>query len=268
MILSETLKLLCSITILSFDNTLSASDDGGRARRVLRDVSDGHLRSVVPALLYTLAAPCQTIGAYKLDALSFIILSQLKLILTPVFSFFLLGQTLRPTQWACLLVTACGMVQVQPVPASSTPDHRGEDDHRHAIAGLLAMLVAGTCVALAGVWMESTLKAPSRFWARNAQLAGYSCVCAGVGLLVRPAGTADGVVEAPRDSSFFRGYHGLVWLLVILQAVGGFITAWCVRVGGALAKNNAQVLGFMFASAGPLVLSSQTVAIRVSSIGF
>ncbi|KAF4921868.1 UDP-galactose transporter [Colletotrichum viniferum] len=130
------------------------------------------------------------------------------------------------------------------------------------------MLMSGTCVALAGILMESILKGPTKFIVRNAQLAAYACLCAGLSLLARFATTITSA-GGNEIASFFKGYHILVWAFVFLQAAGGFMVAWSVRVSSTVAKNYAQAVGFMIASIGPSLLSPHTVSLKnLTGVGF
>ncbi|KAK1848672.1 UDP-galactose transporter [Colletotrichum chrysophilum] len=193
--------------------------------------------------------------------MSFVVLSQLKLILTPIFSVVVLRQSLTMLQWLCLFTIAAGVVLVQTTSSSSaTFDLKYVQDTR---LGAVSMLISGTCVALAGILMESILKGSTKFIVRNAQLAAYACLCAGLSLLTRFATTITSPV-GNENASFFKGYHVLVWAFVFLQAAGGFIVAWSVRVSSTVAKNYAQAVGFMIACIGPSFLSPHTVSLRVS----
>ncbi|KAF4840864.1 UDP-galactose transporter [Colletotrichum siamense] len=198
--------------------------------------------------------------------MSFVVLSQLKLILTPMFSVVVLRQSLTMLQWLCLFTIAAGVVLVQTTASpTATFDLKYGQDIR---LGAVSMLISGTCVALAGILMESILKGPTKFIVRNAQLAAYSCLCAGLSLLTRFATTITSPVGS-EIASFFKGYHVLVWAFVFLQAAGGFIVAWSVRVSSTVAKNYAQALGFMIASIGPSLLSPHTVSLtNLTGVGF
>lgn len=101
------------------NNNISTNTEGSAAaaaahpHNFLGHILAGHDNSAVPALLYTLAAASQSLGAHNLDILPYLMLSQVKLILTPVFSRAFLKQTLQPHQWLCLAVLTAGMTLVQ-----------------------------------------------------------------------------------------------------------------------------------------------------------
>lgn len=259
-IVSETLKLIVCIVVLCF-NEARQGVRTNRIQLVTGNLRDGHLKAAAPAVLYTVAAVLQSSGARNLDGRSFVVLSQLKLILTPVFSVVILRQSLTTLQWLCLCSIAGGIILVQSTASSVTTSNSkyGQD----ARLGAVSMLISGTCVALAGIRMESIIKVSNKFIARNAQLAAYACLCGGLSLSAR-------LITSSTNSlnhailAFFDGYHVLVWVFVFLQAAGGFIVAWSVRASSTIAKNYAQAVGFVIASVGPSLLSLHAVPFRVS----
>ncbi|KAH8601217.1 nucleotide-sugar transporter-domain-containing protein [Bisporella sp. PMI_857] len=247
-VLSEAFKLAISSIWVGVELLLATTPSSSPS--FLSIVRNGHHKATVPAILYTLAMTCQTVGAYNLDLLPYLMLSQLKIIITPIFSALLMKQKFGPDQWLCLAMITTGTVLVQigsvsprAVSLATSPNSP------NAILGVLAMLIAGCCVAFAGVYMEMILKSSSTVMVRNAQLGLYSFF---VALSLHWGRHSD-------FKTFFHGYHALVWLLVILQTIGGFLVALCVRFTSAVAKNYAQGLGFLIASIVPVLDSSQTV---------
>ncbi|KAI0142142.1 UDP-galactose transporter [Pestalotiopsis sp. NC0098] len=251
LVLSEALKLLVSFIGFSwFESDMESSAD------FMSSVQDGHTNAALPAVLYTLSTAGQAVGAYHLDVIPYLMLSQFKLILTPVFSRGLAKQTLRLHQWVSLMLMTIGMIFVQVNSTSSFALGVGKDKvDKNIYAGISAMLAAGCCNAFASVYMEVILKASEHgFIVRNAQLAFYSCLCAIGGFLWQ----SDFEV-----ASFFRGYTILVWISVILQAMGGFLVSWVVCASNTMAKNYAQSLGFLAASIIPLISSPQLLTPRL-----
>jgi Nucleotide-sugar transporter. len=80
---------------------------------------------------------------------------------------------------------------------------------------------------------------------RNAQLAWYSSLSAIFGFISK---------SKPGAISFFHGYDHLVWSFALLQAIGGFLVAWCVSLTSTVTKNYAQAVGFLLASTVPFLL--------------
>ncbi|KAK1659577.1 UDP-galactose transporter [Colletotrichum godetiae] len=254
--LSEALKLLISLGGAAWAFNNNTEDRAATTSGFLDYVRSGHDNAAIPAFLYTLSATSQSFGAYHLSILPYLMLSQVKLILTPIFSKALLTQTLHPHQWLCLVIMAAGivLVQVGSLP-SSFSDVAGGDAGKDRAFGIVTMLVAGCCSAFAGVYMEAVLKSSERsFMVRNAQLAAYGCLCALGGFLWQSDFSTKG---------FFRGYTMLVWDFVLLQAMGGFLVSWAVRVSSTIAKNYAQSLGFLSASTIPLLSSPRALSFEL-----
>ncbi|OHX01039.1 UDP-galactose transporter, partial [Colletotrichum incanum] len=216
----------------------------------LLPLQQGHHLAVIPAILYTVAAVSQAIGAYNLSLLPYLMLSQVKFILTPIFGILFLKQILDPLQWGCLILMTVGVVLVQVGCDTNSLKPNISAPGQNFALGIFFMVVAGTCVAFSGVYTEACLKVNSNFLAYNAQLAGHSCVLSLLGLMLwSETGFKD----------FFKGYNTFVWVLIVLQAIGGFIVSWCVRITSTVAKNYAQGLGFLTASAISLLSVSSEV---------
>ncbi|KAI3538122.1 UDP-galactose transporter [Colletotrichum filicis] len=227
-VLSEALKLFISLggAAWAYNNT---EDRSAVASGFLDYVRSGHDNAAIPAFLYTLSATSQSFGAYHLSILPYLMLSQVKLILTPIFSKTLLKQTLHPHQWLCLVIMAAGIVMAKIGPSELSP-----------------------CW-----WLVAVLKSSERsFMVRNAQLAAYGCLCALGGFLWQSDFSTKG---------FFLGYTTLVWYFVLLQAMGGFLVSWAVRVSSTIAKNYAQSLGFLSASTIPLLSSPHALSFELYS---
>ncbi|KZL64490.1 nucleotide-sugar transporter [Colletotrichum tofieldiae] len=221
----------------------------------LLSLQKGHHLALIPAILYTVAAVSQATGAHNLSLLPYLMLSQVKLILTPIFGIFFLKQILNPLQWGSLILMTVGVVLVQVGSDTNSLKPSVSVQGQNIALGTFSMVVAGTCVASSGVYTESCLKASSNFLAYNAQLAGYSCGLALLGLILR---SETGLKD------FFKGYNTFVWVLIVLQAIGGLIVSWCVRITSTVAKNYAQGLGFLAAS----VISLLSVSSRVEHLFF
>jgi hypothetical protein len=148
-------------------------------------------------------------------------------------------------QWTCLLSMTLGMILVQGGTASTTGTPiKGQN----TVHGAAAMVIAAGCVAFSGVFMEMMLKTSPHHLTHNANLAAYSSIFALAGYFWR---------SGLQVEKFFQGYHALVWLFVLMNAGGGFLVAWCIRITSTVGKNYAQGLGFVLASTIPLLVQSR-----------
>jgi UDP-sugar transporter A1/2/3 len=232
-----------------------ASPSAGLQRSIWNTLASGHKDAILPAVLYTFATYLQSIGAYHLDLLRYLMLSQAKVI-TPVLGVILLNQRFTRAQWLCFILASLGVILVQSAPTKNmTLAPSAFTRPRTPMLGAGCMLVSGFCVAPAGVLMEKMLQTSKMFMVRNAQLAWYSFVSATLFYLCRSRSG-----RSPVD--VFHGFSLLVWSFTLLQATGGLIVAWCVALTSTVVKNHAQVVGFMLASMEPLV-SQRHINIQV-----
>ncbi|KAE8155593.1 nucleotide-sugar transporter-domain-containing protein [Aspergillus tamarii] len=244
------MKLTVSVFLVAKGNVIgpdvSPTSSGPRSSR-WDILTTGHRDAAVPAFLYTFATFLQSVGAQNLDIVPYLILSQAKVTITPVFGTLFLKQRFTRRHWVCFIMIAVGVIIVQMSPTNAQNTRSTASTAPQArMLGVAAMLLSGVCVAFAGVRVESMLRTGKQtFMSRNAQLAWYSWFSAGSVYIWRSkTGSGD----------FFGGYNLLVWVFTLLQAAGGFIVAWCVALTSTVTKNHAQVVGFLLASTISLVL--------------
>ncbi|KAJ3047701.1 hypothetical protein HK102_012858, partial [Quaeritorhiza haematococci] len=205
-------------------------------------------KMLVPAVLYFIQNNLQYVAVTKLDAATFQVTYQMKILTTAVFSVWMLGKTLGRMKWVALCLLTGGIALVQlPSPSSSTDAVKsaegvlknGTASSSHSAAasiaasgghadwdklmGLLAVTVACILSGLAGVWFEKVLKgSKASLWLRNVQLSFFSVVPGLIfGVLIM-----DG--ETVRTQGFFHGYNFWAWAAIMCQAVGGLIVALVV----------------------------------------
>ncbi|KAI5817391.1 nucleotide-sugar transporter-domain-containing protein [Pyronema omphalodes] len=246
-LLNEILKLLLCLGVAlrdrrKVDATFSTS---------LRNLYSELIRSdswklAIPACLYTLQNRLQYVAVSNLDAATFQVTYQLKILTTALFSVTMLGRRLSALKWISLLTLTAGVAIVQ-LPAGSGHQKRSggfdggsEVDGMDRNKGLLAVIVACMLSGLAGVYFEKVLKGSSTtLWIRNIQLSFWSIIPAlFVGVL-----WMDGTEIAERG--FFVGYNGVVWMAICFQAFGGIIVALCVNYADNIAKNFATSISII-----------------------
>ncbi|KAI1322730.1 UDP-galactose transporter [Xylariaceae sp. FL0255] len=122
-----------------------------------------------------------------------------------------------------------------------------EDDLRAAPVmnysiGIMAALAVATLSSFTGVFFEKILKQSGNsasIWIRNIQLSFYSLFPA---LLI-------GVVfkdgEEIAKHGFFDGYNWVVWVLIVLQAIGGILVSLCINYADNIAKNFATSISII-----------------------
>jgi UDP-sugar transporter A1/2/3 len=215
----------------------------------------------IPASLDVLSNSLLYIALSNLRAASFQVTFQLKVLTTAVFGLMLLRRSIPARKWGLLVLLVVGVALVQ-IPNAS-PEQMLQDEanhhfprsleewkavkqgsalhkrsatyegieedlltadpHLNPTIGLLATVGAALASGLASIFFEKVLKDSSghiSLWVRNVQLAVYSVFPAFfIGVVFR-----DG--EKIAEEGFFQGYNWAVWATIVIQALGGIVSAF------------------------------------------
>ncbi|XP_076227391.1 UDP-galactose transporter [Nomia melanderi] len=195
------------------------------------------IKVCVPSLLYIIQNNLLYVSASNLDAATYQVTYQLKILTTAFFAVVILRRSLRNTQWGALILLVIGVVLVQLAQSSKTTLPSGiEQNH---ILGFSAALSACFLSGLAGIYFEKILKdSDISVWMRNVQLS----------LLSLPFGLITCFIndsEMIRKQGFFFGYDLFVCYLVVLQAGGGLIVAMVVKYADNILKGFATSLAII-----------------------
>ena len=219
----------------------------------LFSVKSGFPKLLIPAVLYTLQNNLQFVAASNLDAATFQVTYQCKILTTAVFAVLMLGQKLSMQKWGSLLILTAGVACVQ-IPSGSTPTtsaHGGS----YAV-GIMAVGIACGLSGLAGVYFEKVLKtgAATSIWVRNIQL---SVGCLGIALM----GTFVWDGQAISTTGFFQGYNPVVVATVCMQALGGLIVAMVIKYADNILKGFATSLSVILSTVASVFLFDFVVTI-------
>lgn len=119
--LNEVIKLAISLTLALYDiathpktSSFESPTAAGLFGELGRAVFTGDSwKLAIPAVLYTLQNSLQYVGVSNLDAATFQVTYQLKIMTTAVFSVALLGRSLGGRKWASLVLLMVGVAVVQ-----------------------------------------------------------------------------------------------------------------------------------------------------------
>ncbi|KAH8913115.1 nucleotide-sugar transporter [Coniochaeta sp. PMI_546] len=255
----EITKLLVSLGLEthSLRQSYRSSKPSERALLLYRSVlTPDSWKLVVPAALYTLQSTLVYVAISNLDAVTFQVTYQLKILTTVLFSVILRGKNVSLRQWLALILLTCGVTLLQvssSAGSSSSPGPTWRDrlaafseaptmPTSNTSKGLLAVLAASLTSGLTCVYFEKLVKdslTSVSIWTRNVQLSLFSLFPAlFIGVLWQ-----DGAVIW-RDG-FFAGYNPIVWLTIALQALGGLVVAVCIAYADNVAKNFAASLSIV-----------------------
>ena len=197
------------------------------------------LKIFVPACLYVLQNNLLFIALSKIDAATYQVTYQLKILTTAIFSVLLLKKHIDAKKWISLVILTVGVscVQLSGVSSDSatiTPDGQ--------IIGFFCIIGACLLSGLAGVYLELVLKfSKPSVWVRNIQLSLFSLIPA----LIAVSWT-DGAVVL--EKGFFYGYSPIVWFVIILQACSGLLVALVVKYADNILKGFATSISIVVSS--------------------
>jgi UDP-sugar transporter A1/2/3 len=193
------------------------------------------LKLLVPAGLYTLQNNLLFIALSSLDAATYQVTYQLKILTTAMFSVFMLGKQLDSNKWISLVILMAGVSLAQVTisirrfysrvkffvtnwfyfkwPSDDKKATNVNKNFNDKLIGLVALLCACFSSGFAGVYFEKILKGTSAsIWMRNIQLGFFGTIIGIVSVY-----TYD--IKAVSDGGFFQGYNTTVWMVVFLHVI-------------------------------------------------
>ena len=200
----------------------------------------------------------QFIAISNLDAATFQVSYQMKILTTAAFSVLLLRRRLLTSQWIALFLLAIGVgiVQIQ-TNAADGRDHNPLKFHvMNRTKGLLAVVAACLTSGLAGVYFEMVLKnSQSDIWVRNIQLSLFSLLPA-LSPIVLDHVRSYGMGEAQGRSiaSLFDNFGFWAWATVAIQVFGGLLTALVIKYSDNILKGFATSLSILISFLASVVL--------------
>jgi UDP-sugar transporter A1/2/3 len=197
------------------------------------------IKLCVPSFLYTVQNNLLYLALTNLDAASYQVLYQLKILTTAIFSATMLGRRFSATKWASLVVLTCGVAIVEI--SGRSADDASENKDQNRFVGLVAVLSAACTSGFSGVYFEKILKGSEvTLWIRNIQMGLFSIAIAFVTAIVQDSAQIS-------QKGFFVGYSPIVLTVITVQAVGGLIVAVVVKYADNVLK--------VFASSFSILLS-------------
>ncbi|KAI0032208.1 nucleotide-sugar transporter, partial [Vararia minispora EC-137] len=199
----------------------------------------------IPAILYVIQNNLQFVAASNLDAATFQVTYQMKILTTAAFSVLLLRKKLTSLKWFALIFLAVGVAIVQ-LQASGSSSHGGNAESSMVpFKGFLAVVAACFTSGLAGVYFEMVLKNSSGdLWIRNVQLSLFSLLPALAPIVLsgqRPAGR----IVVPSFTNLFANFTVAAWATVATQVLGGLVTALVIKYADNIMKGFATSLSIV-----------------------
>ncbi|XP_029032433.1 UDP-N-acetylglucosamine transporter isoform X2 [Osmia bicornis bicornis] len=236
-VMAEVVKLVtCLILVLLEEGNLQKFFYSLESSIVKQPIDT--LKVCVPSLLYIIQNNLLYVSASNLDAATYQVTYQLKILTTAFFAVVILKRSLRNTQWGALVLLIIGVVLVQLAQSSETTLPSGiEQNH---LIGFSAALSACFLSGFAGVYFEKILKDSNKsVWMRNVQLSLLSLPFGLMTCFINDGATL-------KKQGFFFGYDLFVYYLVVLQAGGGLIVAMVVKYADNILKGAVLVICSIF----------------------
>ncbi|XP_064848337.1 UDP-N-acetylglucosamine transporter-like isoform X2 [Oncorhynchus masou masou] len=241
-VLAELLKILICLLLIFYDHNFSFLVLNRVLKEEILNKPMETLKLAIPSGIYTLQNNLLYVALSNLDAATYQVTYQLKILTTALFSVSMLGKRLGLYQWLSLLILMTGIALVQ-WPSESldgpspTPLSAGSQ-----LVGVIAVLIACFSSGFAGVYFEKILKGTKQsVWVRNIQLGLFGLVFGLMGVFVY-----DG--ERVRESGVFQGYNPLTWTVVALQALGGLVIAAVIKYADNILKGFATSLSIILST--------------------
>jgi drug/metabolite transporter (DMT)-like permease len=238
----------------------------------------------IPAVLYTIQNSLQYIAVSNLDAATFQVTYQLKILTTAIFSVLMLGRRLSTRQWLSLLLLIVGVSIIQ-VPQATSPsttqgsgsqswtktleqlhdlgenvagrvlkrsgsyegiheDRAAQVPRMNSRVGLVAVLISCALSGLAGVIFEKIIKESTS--AKLTPLWVRNCQLCFWSLF---PSLFLGVIwkdgEVIAKTGFFVGYNWVVWTAIGFQAAGGVLVSLVIKYADNIAKNFATSISIL-----------------------
>eukprot|EP00069_Balaena_mysticetus_P002656 bmy_16159T0 len=191
--------------------------------------------------IYTLQNNLLYVALSNLDAATYQVTYQLKILTTALFSVSMLSKKLGVYQWLSLVILMTGVAFVQ-WPSDSQELNSKELSAGSQFVGLMAVLTACFSSGFAGVYFEKILKETKQsVWIRNIQLGFFGSIFGLMGVYVY-----DG--ELVSKNGFFQGYNRLTWIVVVLQALGGLVIAAVIKYADNILKGFATSLSIILST--------------------
>ncbi|KAF9959881.1 hypothetical protein BGZ72_008533 [Mortierella alpina] len=273
--IAEIIKLCTCFSILVY-KTQSIPQTIHIIRREILEQPQEILKMLVPSGLYALQNNLLYIALSNLEAATFQVTYQMKILSTAIFSVVMLNRKLTRQKWLslCLLMLGVTLVQLQNVGTPKSPMIMENNDEefdpefldpaareslseaashleggsgldedeaisgQNPIIGLLAVLTSCVSSGFAGCYFEKILKgSEADMWVRNLQLGISGSLFSFLAMFYDRQRIYEGGI--------FQGYSTITWLVITNQALGGLLVAIVVKYADNILKGFATSLSII-----------------------
>ncbi|KAG8181566.1 hypothetical protein JTE90_017316 [Oedothorax gibbosus] len=241
-VISELLKIVACLVVLCYECGWSLSKLKLLLLKEVWRKPFETLKLVVPAILYTVQNNLLFIALTILDAATYQVTYQLKILTTAMFSVMILHKRLVITQWLALVLLMIGVALVQMPSSDSSPASEVDKPVASQFLGLFVVLIACFSSGFSGVYFEKLVKtSPQSLWIRNIQLALFSIVIGVFAVIMQDYNTV-------QKHGFFQGYYITTWIIILLQAFGGLVVATVIKYADNILKGFATSVSIVLST--------------------
>ncbi|XP_071445955.1 UDP-galactose translocator [Hetaerina americana] len=235
-LMAEVVKLVTCLMVVYLEEGNVRSWTSSLYNTIIRQPMDT-LRVCVPSLVYIIQNNLLYVSASHLDAATYQVTYQLKILTTAMFSVIILRRSLLAIQWIALTVLLTGVVLVQLV--DTEVGHSVNSLEQNRLLGFGAALSACFLSGFAGIYFEKILKGSDiSVWMRNVQLSFLSLPFGLITCLLNDWNQI-------KNHGLLFGYDVFVIYLVVLQALGGLVVAMVVKYADNILKGFATSLAIV-----------------------
>ncbi|XP_056913426.1 solute carrier family 35 member A3b [Takifugu flavidus] len=239
---AEVLKIVICTLLVFTENGFSVRAMYQLLREEIVKRPGETMKLAIPAGIYTLQNNLLYVALSNLDAATYQVTYQLKILTTALFSVSMLGKKLSFHQWLSLLVLITGITLVQWPSVVNNGTERQVLTANSQFVGLMAVLMACVSSGFAGVYFEKILKETRQsIWVRNIQLGLFGFVLGFAGMIIH-----DGPLL--KQSGMFQGYNTITCIVVVLQALGGLVVAMVIKYADNILKGFATSLSIIISA--------------------
>ncbi|XP_046391373.1 UDP-N-acetylglucosamine transporter [Ischnura elegans] len=244
-LMSEVVKLFTCLVLVYLEEGSMRSWTSSLYNTIIKQPKDT-LRVCVPSLVYIIQNNLLYVSASHLDAATYQVTYQLKILTTAMFSVVILRRSLLLIQWFALTILLTGVVLVQL--AQTEVVHTATSMEQNRLLGFGAALSACFLSGFAGIYFEKILKGSDiSVWMRNVQLSFLSLPIGLITCLINDWSSV-------KNHGLFLGYDYFVIYLVFLQALGGLVVAMVVKYADNILKGFATSLAIVISCVSSIYL--------------
>ncbi|CAG8546950.1 531_t:CDS:2 [Diversispora eburnea] len=204
------------------------------------------LKMFIPSALYALQNNLLYVALSNLEAATFQVTYQMKILSTAIFSVILLGRSLTQGKWFALVLLMIddpieNTIDNSVVNTRSTthPTSQLLLVAQNPLIGLIAVITSCVSSGFAGCYFEKILKtSETSMWIRNIQMGITGALFSFLGMIFYDT-------QNIWEGGFLQGYDSLTYSVVANQALGGILVAIVVKYADNILKGFATSLSII-----------------------